>query len=82
MNVGNDSSMSDRERPLLARPRSSAGIVVSRRYFSVVKPWTNIPSHTSPATSVIFSPTAARKTRGVPKPVGPGLKNGVISVWR
>ncbi len=43
-----------------------AGRVVSRRYFSVVKPWTNMPSQTSPATSVIFSPTAARKTRGGP----------------
>jgi len=36
----------------------------------------------SPATSVIFSPTAARKIRGFPKGFGPGSNIGVIRVWR
>ena len=70
--------------PALARPRSSAGIVTSRRYRSVVKPWHRKPSHTSPATSVISSPTPARKIFGTPKPsrsARSGVKNGVISVW-
>ena len=56
--------------------------MTSRTYRSVVKPCSRIPSATSPATSVIRSPTAARKTFGVPYGLGPGLKNGVMSVWR
>ena len=67
--------------PALRRPRSSAGSVTSRRYVSVVKPWQKKPSHTSPATSVMSGPTPARKIRGWPYGCGPGLKNGVISVW-
>ena len=39
-------------------------MVTSRRYFSVVKPWHRKPSATSPATSVISSPTPARKIFG------------------
>jgi hypothetical protein len=69
--------------PALARPRASAGMVTSRRYFSVVKPWQRKPSHTSPATSVISSPTPARKILGTPNPARSarsGVKNGVISV--
>ena len=38
------------------------------------------PSATSPATSVISSPTAARNTFGAPYGLGGGAKNGVISV--
>ena len=64
----------------MASPRSIAGIVTSRTYRSVVKPWMRMPSATSPATSVIFSPTAASNTFGGPYGFGPGLKNGVISV--
>ena len=55
-------------------------MVTSFRYDSVVKPWQRNPSQTSPATSVIFSPTPARKMRALPCGFGPGLKNGVISV--
>ena len=69
--------------PALARPRSSAGSVTSRRYFSVVKPWQMKPSQTSPATSVISSPTPARKIFGTPKSprsVAGGAKKGVIKV--
>ncbi len=57
-------------------------MVTSRTYRSVVKPCSRIPSATSPATSVMRSPTAARNTFGVPYGLGPGLKNGVMSVWR
>ena len=39
-----------------------------------------MPSATSPATSVIRSPTAASHTFGGPYGLGPGLKNGVMSV--
>ncbi len=52
--------------PALARPRSRAGIVTSRRYRSVVKPWQRKPSHTSPATSVISSPTPASMIFALP----------------
>jgi hypothetical protein len=48
-----------------------------------VNPWHRKPSHTSPATSVIFSPTPARKIFGTPNPARSalsGVKNGVISV--
>ena len=45
-----------------------------------MKPWQMKPSHTSPATSVISSPTPARNTFGGPYWFGPGSKNGVISV--
>ncbi len=76
------SSKSPRCLPARAHPRSSAGIVTSRTYRSVVKPCSRIPSATSPATSVMRSPTAARNTFGVPYGLGPGLKNGVMSVWR
>ena len=58
-------------------------MVTSRRYFSVVKPWHRKPSQTSPATSVISSPTPARKILGTPNPSRSplsGVKNGVISV--
>src|ERR1700704_3054105 len=64
MKVGNDSSMSARLRPPLASPRSMAGMVVCRRYCSVVKPWTNMPSQTSPPTSVIFSPRRGQEHPG------------------
>jgi hypothetical protein len=47
----------------------------------VVKAWHSIPSATSPATSVMRSPTAARKMRARPAGFGPGLKKGVIRVW-
>ncbi|CAB4814086.1 unannotated protein [freshwater metagenome] len=69
--------------PALARPRASAGMVTSRRYFSVVKPWQMKPSHTSPATSVINSPTPARKIFGTPYALmseAAGAKKGVINV--
>jgi hypothetical protein len=46
----------------------------------VVKPWQRKPSATSPAASVMSSPTPARKIFGVPYWFGPGLKNGVINV--
>ncbi len=48
----------------------------------MVKGWTRKPSHTSPATSVMCWPTPARNTFGGPNGLGPGEKNGVISVWR
>ena len=79
-NSGPEISKSARERPALARPRSIAGIVTSLTYRSVVKPWMITPSATSPPTSVISSPTAARNTFGCPYGFGPGLKNGVINV--
>ena len=41
-----------------------------------------MPSATSPATSVMRSPTAASWIFGAPNRFGPGSKNGVISVWR
>ena len=63
-----------------ACPRPSAGNVTSRRYRSVVKPWTSRPSATSPATSAMSGPTAARNTFGGPNGFGPGLKKGVIKV--
>ena len=40
------------------------------------------PSATSPAISVMRGPTPARKMLGKPYGLGPGLKNGVISVCR
>jgi len=49
----------------------------------VVNPWQRKPSHTSPATSVIISPTPARKIFGGPYGAissGLGEKNGVMSV--
>ena len=81
-NSGPETSNDARDRPAFASPRSSAGIVTSLTYRSVVKPWMMMPSATSPATSVICSPTAARNTFGVPYGFGPGAKNGVISVCR
>ena len=63
-----------------ARPRSSAGIVTSRRYDGVVNAWKKNPSHTSPATSVMSLPTPARNTGGGPHSWAGGEKNGVISV--
>jgi hypothetical protein len=69
-----------RDLPARSNPFSKAGTVVSRRYFCVVKAWTITPSATSPATSVINGPTAARNTRGGPYSVFVGVKNGVISV--
>ena len=39
------------------------------------------PSATSPATSVIKGPTAARKTRGCSAFIPVGVNIGVISVW-
>ena len=44
------------------------------------KPWTKKPSPTSPATSVMSSPTAASRILGLPYGFGPGLKKGVIKV--
>ena len=41
----------------------------------MVKPWASMPSATSPATSVIFSPTAARKIRGVAVGIGPRIEH-------
>ncbi len=79
---GNEIWRSDRERPLAASPRPSAGSVTSRRYRSVVNEWASRPSPTSPATSVMRGPTAARKTGGFPYGLGPGSNIGVISVWR
>ena len=38
------------------------------------------PSATSPATSFMRGPTAARKTRGGPYECGGGAKTGVIKV--
>ncbi len=46
----------------------------------MVNAWQMNPSHASPATSVMRSPTPARNTLGVPCGFGPGLKNGVMSV--
>ena len=57
-----------------------AGMVTSRRYCSVLKAWQISPSHTSPATSDMSGPTAAMNTLGGPHSLGPGSKNGVISV--
>ena len=58
--------------PAPARARAS---VTSRRYRSVVKPWQRKPSPTSPATSVISSPTPARKIFGVGRAgCGPGVE--------
>ena len=48
--------------------------------FSVENGWIMKPSATSPATSVIRGPTPAKKMRGKPYGLGPGLKNGVINV--
>ena len=48
--------------------------------FSVENGWIMKPSATSPATSVIRGPTPPRKMRGTPNGLGPGSKNGVISV--
>ena len=79
-NTGQASWKSLRLRPAAARPRSSAGSVTSARYFGVVKAWTIMPSATSPATSVIRGPTAARSTFGAPYFVFVGVNIGVISV--
>ena len=49
--------------------------MTSRRYRSVVNPWASIPSATSPATSVIRSPTAARKIRRVAVGVGTRIEH-------
>ena len=38
------------------------------------------PSATSPASALILAPTPASSTGGGPYGLGPGLKNGVISV--
>ena len=47
----------------------------------MVKPCAMSPSATSPATSVMRGPTAARNTRGAPCAVLVGVNMGVISVW-
>ena len=56
-----------------------AGSVTSLKYFSVVKAWMMTPSATSPATSVMRGPTAARNTLGAPYCVSNGVNIGVIN---
>ena len=58
--------MSARVRPEVARPRSSAGNVCSLMNSALLNGWTRNPSATSPATSVIPSPTPARKILAQP----------------
>ena len=74
--------MSARVRPDVANPRSSAGNVCSRKNSALLNGCTRKPSATSPATSVIPSPTPATKMRAVPTSLGSGVKKGVINVWR
>ena len=49
--------------------------------FGLDNPWVMTPSATSPATSVISGPTAARNTRGAPNSCRWGTNSGVIRVW-
>ena len=79
---GPTNSKSARVRPDFSRPRSTAGMVTSRRYLSVLKAWQISPSQTSPATSHMSGPTAARNTLGGPHSLGPGSKKGVMRVCR
>ncbi len=81
MKPGHVTSSSSRERPDFARPRSSAGTITSRRYRAEQMPWVMTPSATSPATSFIRGPTAARNTRGGPNSCDGGANTGVIRVW-
>ena len=65
--------MSARVRPTAARPRSSAGSVVSRMNFAVENGWIMKPSATSPATSVMLRADAAEEDRGAGRTgSGPG----------
>ena len=74
-------SKSARRRPAFASPRSIAGSVTCSMKGSVLNGWMIMPSATSPATSVMCGPTAARMTFGAPYCLFSGVNAGVISVW-
>ncbi len=50
-------------------------------YLGAMRLCNDSPSATSPATSVIRTPTAAKKIGGLPYGVGPGSNLGVIRAW-
>jgi hypothetical protein len=50
-------------------------------YLGAMRLCNDSPSATSAATSVIRTPTAAKKIGGLPYGVGPGSKLGVIRAW-